>query len=180
MASWQRLAPAAVPGPGAPQGVPSTMQNRHNNGFKDQHAGRIAGSCAAQQPLLVLWEDKYVKAALSPLLHQVYLCNKFLELTSRMKLFSCSPGCSSSLSPALRLHLLWVDETSPSGQPKQQPQLQQSKIMKCGPPRSHPPAMGWVDRAPSPGWSCLPPGPQANVSPQPWPTWTLSFREGHS
>lgn len=160
-ASWQGPAPAAAPGPSAPQAVPGALQNRHNAGCKGQRAGRIAGSHPPAAPVEAAGQHEHVKAALSPPLRQVRLHNKFLELTSsrnaRMKPSSRSPGRSSSPSPAHRLHVLRGDETSPFGQLKQQPQLQRCKSMERGPLSGHPPAMERVDRAPSPGWSCLPP-----------------------
>lgn len=133
-----------------------------NIGCKGQRAGSVAGSCcpAAQE------QHKHTKAALSPSLHQVHLLNKFLDLISsrsvRTKPSSCSPGWSSHASPACKLNLLQGNETSPSRQPKQQLQLQRCKSMKRGPSRGCPPAMEWVCRVPSPGPSCLPPGPHSH------------------
>ena len=141
-ASRQGPAPAAATGPGSPRAVPGALQNRHNAECEGQHAGRIAGSCppAAQE------QHEHVKAALSPSLHQVHLRNKFLDLISsrsaRTKPSSRSPSSSSSPSPAHGLGLLWEDETSPSGQPKQQPQLQWCESMKRSPLRGCSPTMG--------------------------------------
>lgn len=93
-------------------------------------------------------QHRQVEAALSPSLHQVHLHNKFLGLipnrSAMTKPFFCSPGWSSSPSPACRTHLLWDDETSPSGHPEQQLQLQQSKSTKHGPLRGHPPVLEQV------------------------------------
>lgn len=141
-ASWQGPAPAAAPAPGAPRALPGALQSRRDAGCEGQRAGGIAG---CRPPAA---QERRVKAALSPSLHQAHLRNKFLDLVSSrsagIKPSSFSPGWSSSLSPAHRLHLLRGHETSPSRQPKEQPQLRRCGSMKHGPSRGCPITTEWV------------------------------------
>lgn len=96
-ASWQGPAPAAVPALPELFPVPGTAGGMLNTRGSVQAGG-----------WLCLLQLRHGEAAVSPSLQQLHLHNKFLGLISTRSALTkpslCSPGCSSSPSPAGSTH----------------------------------------------------------------------------